>query len=452
MMNSSALRRGLPWLLSCCLLFALAVRAAAAEVTVDFGAAILDTWVQPAYPDAARKAKQEGTVLVEFVVEADGTVTRAQVVESDGLVFDAAALEAVRQWHFRPALEEAKPAASAMRVPVVFSLQQLRQKKPPLMPPEIHLPVALKVEPAQAEGDINPDYPSELDALLLPGVVRIRFVVDPAGTAQQLQVLFASHPAFVETALRTLERAKFVPARQGPLTRPFTIEYPVGFQSFGAKPADALAANHLAVIGDGMGVPSPAMLNQPIYPRDALLAGATATVAAEFTVNPQGMVEDIAFPDGTGSDFEGALRAAIESWVFQPARGDGGTVAVRLRVTHEFSPNPAEARLALLFQPGGEGIKGPSGLDQRLKPLWRGFPVYPQQLLAAKPSGQATIEFVIDRDGRARVPRVVEATAPEFGWAAMAAITQWVFERPRRGGEPVDVLVRVPVEFQPPRS
>src|SRR4051812_2868549 len=96
---------------------ALTVRLAAAEeATADYGAAILDTWVQPAYPEAARKAKQEGRVVVEFVVEADGTVTREQVGESTDDVFNQAALDAVKQWHFRPAIEGAKPAASALQV------------------------------------------------------------------------------------------------------------------------------------------------------------------------------------------------------------------------------------------------------------------------------------------------------------------------------------------------
>lgn len=452
MMTSSALRRGLPRLLSCCLLLACTVRLAAQEVTADFGAAILDTWVQPAYPDAARKAKQEGTVLVEFVVEADGSVTREKVSESSAEVFNESALAAVRQWHFRPAIEEAKPAAAAMQAPVVFSLQQLKQKQVPLMPEVQNMPRAVKIEPARSEGGIDPEYPTELDALRLPGLVRIRFTVTPAGVAETPQVLFASHPAFVETALRTLERAKFVPAHQGPLLRSDKMEYPVSFQSFGAKPADVLAANHLEVVGDAEGLPLPVVLNQPVYPRTALLAGASAIVGAEFTVNPEGMVEDISILEATGSEFEAAMRAAIESWAFQPARDDGNPVAVRLRVKHEFSAGFAETRLAALLQPGGEGIKGPAGLDQKLKPLWRGFPVYPQQLLAEKPAGRALIEFVIDRDGRARMPRVVETTAPEFGWSGMAAITQWVFERPMRGGAPADVTVRIPIDFNAPRS
>lgn len=421
-----------------------------AEITADFGPAILETWVQPQYPEAARKAKQEGEVTVEFVVEADGTVTRERVAESTDAVFDEAALAAVRRWHFKPALEDAKPAASAVRAPVKFSLQQLRQKQPPVMPEQADLPVPLKVEPARAEGGLDTEYPSEIEQSMVPGLVRIRFTVTPEGAAVSPQVLFASHPAFVETALRTLERAKFVPARQGPLTRADTMEYPVSFQSFGTKRAEILAANRLEVVGDATALPQPVMLLQPVYPRERLLAGESATVAAEFTVQPDGQTGDVVLLNPTGTDFEAALRAAIESWAFQPAKGDDGPVAVRLRVTHEFSTGVAESRLRELLQPGGAGVPGPSGLDQKLKPLWRGFPVYPKSFTENRPAGQATIEFIIDRDGRSRLPRVLEATAPEFGWAGAMAVSQWVFERPHRGGQPVDVTVRVPIAFKAP--
>ena len=93
-----------------------------------------------------------------------------------------------------------------------------------------------------------------------------------------------------------------------------------------------------------------------------------------------------------------------------------------------------------------------AGLDQKLKPLWRGFPFYPANLTDPKPTGEALIEFIIDRDGRVRLPHIKSATQEEFGWAAATAISQWVFAPPRRKGEPVDVRVSIPIEFSPPEQ
>ena len=71
-------------------------------------------------------------------------------------------------------------------------------------------------------------------------------------------------------------------------------------------------------------------------------------------------------------------------------------------------------------------------------------------LRAEGPTGSAEIEFIIDREGRARLPRIVSASREEFGWAAATAIAQWVFDPPKKNGQPVDTRVRIPVSFTPP--
>jgi TonB family protein len=61
--------------------------------------------------------------------------------------------------------------------------------------------------------------------------------------------------------------------------------------------------------------------------------------------------------------------------------------------------------------------------------------------------GVAVVEFVIDRDGRVRLPRIVSATRPSLGWSAATALSQWVFTTPMRGGKPTEVKVQIPIEF-----
>lgn len=80
--------------------------------------------VPAAYPELARMAEAEGTVLLAVTVGIDGTVTDAQVVESDALEsLERAALAAVRSWIFRPARQGAYPVAVVIHVPVRFSLR-----------------------------------------------------------------------------------------------------------------------------------------------------------------------------------------------------------------------------------------------------------------------------------------------------------------------------------------
>jgi protein TonB len=75
----------------------------------------------PAYPDIAREAGVDGTVLVQALVGKDGKVKDTKVVKSIPML-DAAAEAAVKQWVFKPALSNNKPVAVWVAVPVRFTL------------------------------------------------------------------------------------------------------------------------------------------------------------------------------------------------------------------------------------------------------------------------------------------------------------------------------------------
>lgn len=79
------------------------------------------TRVAPNYPDLAREAGVDGTVLVQALVGKDGKVKDVKVVKSIPMLDDAARA-AVRSWVFKPALSNNKPVAVWVAVPVRFSL------------------------------------------------------------------------------------------------------------------------------------------------------------------------------------------------------------------------------------------------------------------------------------------------------------------------------------------
>jgi protein TonB len=64
----------------------------------------------------------DGTVRVRVVIDEHGEVIGATVVQSIPLL-DAAAVEAVRRWRFKPARDcEGKPIRTWVEIPVKFSL------------------------------------------------------------------------------------------------------------------------------------------------------------------------------------------------------------------------------------------------------------------------------------------------------------------------------------------
>ena len=79
------------------------------------------TKVNPVYPEMAREANVDGTVMIQALVGKDGKVQDMRVVKSIPMLDDAAD-DAVRQWVFKPALANNKPVAVWVGVPVRFSL------------------------------------------------------------------------------------------------------------------------------------------------------------------------------------------------------------------------------------------------------------------------------------------------------------------------------------------
>lgn len=69
--------------------------------------------VQPGYPPDAARRRQEGWVELSFTIAADGRVTDVQVVRAQpARVFDRAAISAMQQWTFEPALRDGQPVSS----------------------------------------------------------------------------------------------------------------------------------------------------------------------------------------------------------------------------------------------------------------------------------------------------------------------------------------------------
>jgi protein TonB len=79
--------------------------------------------VRPVYPEIARAAHKEGTVILEAVLDPTGRVTQLRVIRSEPLL-DQAALDAVRQWRYSPSMFYGKPVSVLMTITVRFTLQQ----------------------------------------------------------------------------------------------------------------------------------------------------------------------------------------------------------------------------------------------------------------------------------------------------------------------------------------
>ena len=81
--------------------------------------------VQPGYPPAAFRAGEEGTVVLRVDVDASGNPGNVDIVSRSGSrELDRAAIEAVRKWKFRPAMQGGQAVASQVEVPIDFKMDR----------------------------------------------------------------------------------------------------------------------------------------------------------------------------------------------------------------------------------------------------------------------------------------------------------------------------------------
>ena len=426
------------------------------------GPALIREWTPAKYPPEALREKIRGRAIVRVIVDENGGVTKARVIAAGDPRFGEAALAAVQTWKFSPATEGQKPIAMSMDVPFEFDPARGDAKKPGLLPPMHLLPKPSANTGADVKSAWIDDYPESLRPRKVRGRVIFECDVTAEGRASAVRVLATTHADFVAETFAASPKWEFTPAMQGDLPMRGQVRGEVSIELPRTGPAEILAANAITAPDGSVPAEMPRLevSADPVWPHAQLLRGEAGVASAEFTVELDGTVTGVKLREATAPEFGRALAAALETWRFEAARGSRPGPVTLLKKA-EFTPLPADATEAPRGDPLGrlvvlarqEALRGGGDLDEKLTPLYRVAPTYPAVLRAAdKPAGEATIEFVIDRDGRARLPRIVAATHEEFGWAAATAVAQWLFRPPLRGGAPTEVKVQIPINFTPPNG
>jgi TonB family protein len=95
----------------------------------DVKAPVLINRVEPIYPEEARRARIMGIVIVQAIITRDGVVKNVEVLKPLPYGLDQAAVDAVKQWTFKPATLDGKP------VDVIFNLTVNFMLGTPMPPP-----------------------------------------------------------------------------------------------------------------------------------------------------------------------------------------------------------------------------------------------------------------------------------------------------------------------------
>ncbi len=91
------------------------------RVSLGVSQGLLIKKVQPAYPPLARQARIQGTVLLQAEISKDGTIENLRLISGHPMLAPAA-IEAVKQWRYKPYMLNGEPVAVETQVQVNFTL------------------------------------------------------------------------------------------------------------------------------------------------------------------------------------------------------------------------------------------------------------------------------------------------------------------------------------------
>lgn len=307
-----------------------------------------------------------------------------------------------------------------------------------------------------------PVYPYGLKAAGIIGRVTVDAVLDTDGKVAEVHVARSNNPFFERAAIDAVMKWEFSPATKAGRPVKCRIRQEINFQLDGMN-ADTLwriePPRDWGKVPEAYRwdiAPEPVGTLMAAYPFEALQANQGGKVTISYVIDREGRVAMAKVREATAPELGAAILAMIDGWRFKPARKSDGTPAYAVvSLTREFAPNgrgdvpvsdSAKWIVGRLAKNKLECAK-PEELDAPLKPVSTRPPTYPTALREAGQDGEAVIEFYLDERGDAQLPRVVSATAPEFGYSAVQAVATWRFMAPRKAGKGVVVRVQQAVKF-----
>jgi TonB family protein len=146
--------------------------------------------VDPQFSKQARDAKFSGIVLVNMIVDTKGLPRNVHVLRGVGMGLDESAVEAVKQYRFRPAREDGMPVPVELNVEVNFQIFY--------DPPKILHSVPLELTDTAIQNHAS-------------GTIVVAFILDTNGNAQNVHILRGAGMGMDERAVEAIKQYKFEP-------------------------------------------------------------------------------------------------------------------------------------------------------------------------------------------------------------------------------------------------
>jgi TonB family protein len=201
---------------------------------------------------------------------------------------------------------------------------------------------------------------------------------------------------------------------------------------------------------------------EPVFPyRLQQLAVTTGEAHVVINTDAEAKLTEWLVVGYTYPEFAESAVAAIKQWKFEPARLHGERVGTTVELIFNFeakgtvvsilniSEHLEAQMLRLLGGMYAYRTYGLRELDRIPTPIVTVKPPYSVELAARGVKGKVAVDFYIDETGTVKMPAVSAKDDPHLTALAVAALRQWKFEPPTRGGKPVLVKASQVFNFGP---
>lgn len=262
---------------------------------------------EPQYSEEARKAGAQGAVVVSLVVRENGIPTDLHVSSPAGMGLDEAAIDAVRQWQFKPGTKEGTPVPVRATIEVNFRLLGAGMRPRRIVfddPAQPGRPVVRGSTPIVLSG--------EAWQTPFPKCITARGILQQDGSLASIRIDPVLSEQTERDFVNTLSRWSFEPAT-GTVRAEFCMP-------------DAPKQNAaMPVLAPSVAMTPPRVLEkrEPELTEEARKAGVDTQLRLTVEIGEDGLVRraTVAQPIGLGLD-ESAIDT-VKTWKFAPAMADG---------------------------------------------------------------------------------------------------------------------------------
>jgi len=179
-------------------------------------APVLKSQIKPEYPKLAKLAGIQGKVYLKLLIDEKGNVAKTKIEQGVKDMIDDAALAAVKDAKFSPALIAGKPVKVWVVLPIAFKLNADKNdtsSKETGEEPDPGAMVEYEKAPEMIEA-AKPYYPEAAQQAGVTGKVYVKVLVDKEGIPKKAVVLKSESELFNESAVDAAMKSRFTPAIQ----------------------------------------------------------------------------------------------------------------------------------------------------------------------------------------------------------------------------------------------